>query len=239
MKQGQNLEWIPLNSDTRNLLNSAGLIMIDYTIGFMGIETQNRRDKSIDVDSWLIGSGVLINVGKTKGILTAYHLVNSKIFKKANAIGLILHRKGPHRFPITINCEDIVIIAKPNSDDLGPDLAFIKLKQDAIGSLEAYGKVFWNLEKRRNSILSSPVSIEIGAWVFLGYPKEKSKKTLPKEQFLSNTQLEALVTFAEIQDDGIRDGFDYLNARVPYNVDPQSQPTFKELAAEDYGILLH
>ena len=228
MEEDEEIKRIPIRDIPRELIDSAGKTALYYTVGLMGIETNFDGQHLYDEKSWLIGTGVLIQVGKVKGILTAYHLVSSLKFDNSNLIGLILFRNRPYRYESHIQSADIVKIAAPVNAEDGPDLAFIKLYAQDISSIEAYShNMFWNMDKRRDTMLNNPPDNKRGTWAILGYPQEKSKKTAPKIGFLENTRLLLLATFTEITTTHERDGFDYMDVKILYDGDPIIPLTFR------------
>jgi hypothetical protein len=220
MSENEEIRRIQIKDIPGELLHNAGKEALNYTIGIMGIKTNLNGEYIYDEKSWLIGTGVLIQVGQVKGILTAYHLASSFKFNNSNLIGLNILTARPHRFVTHIKSADIITIAIPVSPILGPDLAFIRLYDEDIGSIEAYSqKRFWNIDKTRDRMLNEPPNIDMGTWAILGYPEEKSRKTGPKNGFLEKTSLLLIATFTEITDIKEREGFDFMDARIIYDGD--------------------
>lgn len=113
----------------------------DVTIGARTVAFVKTGE---DGEIKLRGSGSLISVSGVKGILTCGHLWES--IMNYDKIGLVLFPPRPNQYQTrSLNLERIKAQVKycftpskePTEQKNGPDLAFIPLNQDDIGSIEA------------------------------------------------------------------------------------------------------
>lgn len=121
-----------------------------------------------------IGSGTYIRAGDSYGILTAYH-VSAKLDGEF-ALGLTAAPEAEHhRFMVKKKSIEILEIARPVSDEEGPDLSFITLADwDDITRVSA-SKQFHDLLIDREMMLTSPPAIESSLWFGCGCPAERSE----------------------------------------------------------------
>src|SRR5712671_744901 len=121
-----------------------------FTIGFARL---TQGDNGEDAES--AGSGTLVTVGSLYGVLTAAHVVE-KLTKYGN-VGIILNVESPAQYDkLTINMdhtEPPVVIKADEFGPLGPDLAFLRLTDPALGWLKAKNS-FYSLSRRRDAVLS-------------------------------------------------------------------------------------
>jgi hypothetical protein len=121
-----------------------------YTIGFARLSTTDNVEDAISA-----GSGTLVTVGSLHGILTAAHVLDA--LPKLGKVGLILSADNPVQFgkqAITMeHTEAPVIIRGKAFGPNGPDLAFLKLTDEALGWLKAKNS-FYSLSKRRDDVLA-------------------------------------------------------------------------------------
>lgn len=149
----------------RPLIESVVQDIANYTIGFLRVfETASR----VDVD--LLGSGVLVSAGAKRAILTADHVV--EVLPKNGRIGLILGRTTQ---PHTIDTGGIVRvrIGRGRSESSGPDLAAIVLAPQIAGAIAAE-KLFFNMQTRKDWLLSSLPALSDGVWFAQGFLQERT-----------------------------------------------------------------
>ena len=134
-----------LRETTRSVLNHlVGLIRIG-----------NKQSSDI---IQLIGSGTLVQLDDTFGILTAHHVL--KAIPSKGHLGLILpYFDKEHRYSIDISHITKMPIARGDIDCEGPDLAFIKLPQPYIGQIEAQG-TFYNLSYNNIGYIENHISLK-------------------------------------------------------------------------------
>lgn len=134
-------------AEFRALAESAVPALNDYAIGFvlpdMGPEA---------VDASLGGSGTLVAVDDIHGILTARHVIEH--VEKHKHVGLVLAGSTKQLHNILLNmdhCQRVVFGPEGQPSDR-PDLAFLALPPDTVGTLKAK-KSFYNLSLRRERVL--------------------------------------------------------------------------------------
>ena len=112
------------------------------TVGIAKI--RDRGD--IVADAHLTGSGTLVRVGGVAGILTAAHVL-ARLRERTIGIIPFTRVESTSQFKLDIEESDLVFAEGwPN----GPDLAFLRIaNQERVGTLEAWGCVFYNLELNR------------------------------------------------------------------------------------------
>lgn len=136
-----------------------------YTLGFLRLEnTPHGPDVS------LLGSGILVSIGKVSAILTAHHVV--EVLPPAGRVGVML---SPTTYPETLDVSGLVYvkIARGDVDSQGPDLGAVILAPPLVGAL-ATKKVFYNLELQRERLLHSPPELCDGMWFVHGIPDENT-----------------------------------------------------------------
>jgi hypothetical protein len=118
-----------------------------YTIGFAKEDGDRVQ---------LFGSGTLVSVGKIEGILTAAHV--SKTIKKLPGITLIQFagRRGENqKRGIELQFTTSIEIGTALDNELGPDIAFIRLSFATASALKAKSS-FANFQKHKASVFAEP-----------------------------------------------------------------------------------
>ena len=122
----------------------------NFTVGFAVLKIADNVEEVVNV-----GTGTLVTVGSVHGILTAAHVLDA--LPKRSTVGLILNADGPLQFRrAVINMDHIeppVIFRAEKFGADGPDLAFLKLTDEARSWLHAKCS-FYNLSKRRDDVLA-------------------------------------------------------------------------------------
>ena len=145
-------------------------IIASYTIGFV----LPKIGESID--AVLGGSGTLVVIDSTYGILTAEHVLRG-LFKNKSPIGLILAahgHSGIHQVFFTPKPDDCVVFENTNDSEQGPDLAFIPLDHETVSKIDGK-KMFYDLTAHRDFMLQTPPTTELGAWIISGMADEWTK----------------------------------------------------------------
>jgi hypothetical protein len=190
----------------------------NYTIGFLRLHSNETAE-----DATLLGSGVLVKINGIRAILTAQHVV--KVLPRQGKIGLALSNKK-ETSNIDASFLNIVEIERGNSDETGPDLAYIILAAHDANNIESK-KSFYNLSLKKEQFSSAPPEEGAGIWFALGFVDEKTKidenirnpATVKSFcQFSSIGKIEAYETIGE---------YDYYNFPIDRKIS-QGVP-------EDYG----
>ncbi|MEX0955659.1 MAG: hypothetical protein WDZ83_10650 [Rhizobiaceae bacterium] len=116
------------------------------TVGFVQIRSKGE----ITEDPRLLGSGTLVRLPSgTYGILTAAHVL--ELVKRNTPVGLhlFLRQDNRHQFKLEFEPGDCVVPPDRASEDALPDLGFLRIHEPRIYDLQAYGCVFYNLERQR------------------------------------------------------------------------------------------
>lgn len=175
----------------------------------------------------LIGSGTFITVGNIAGILTAEHVVtpldDASFSGSPKFLGLVI-QKQIHKYTIERNHIRIHKIAKGTDDSEGPDLAFIGIPLAKQGTLRAE-KSFYDLQRDRNRMLSSPPKLNLGVWAICGAPEVetingKSTQGLKLKGFKSNCFFGGVSRTYDIGK------FDYLEIQARYDFHPDLPESF-------------
>jgi hypothetical protein len=135
-----------------------------YTVAFVRVEERNgpRHCK-------LLGSGVLIAAAGTKAILTAHHVV--QVLPKTGRLCVMLEKTSE---PHTLDTAGLVFlpIARGSREADGPDLGAVVLAPHLAGSIAAK-KVFFNLDRKRDELLSDSPDVRDGVWFAQGFLEER------------------------------------------------------------------
>lgn len=175
----------------------------------------------------LIGSGTFITVGDITGILTAEHVVNLLDDTSFNGppkfLGLVI-KKHVHRCAIEREHIRIHKIARGTVDSEGPDLAFIGIPLAKLGTIRAE-KSFYNLQRDRDRMLSSPPKSNLGVWAICGAPdiettNGKSTQGLKLKGYKSYCFFAGVSRIYDIAK------FDYLEIQVRYDCHPDIPESF-------------
>lgn len=197
-----------LTEITRSILN--------HLVGLIRI----RKEKSSD-DIQLIGSGTLVCLDNSFGILTAHHVLEAIPANGTLCLILPYHDKE-HRYTIDISDITKMPIARGNVDSDGPDLAFIKLPQPYIGQIKAHG-TFYNLAHDKEEMLNSPVDNNMGMWAVSGFPDEYTKEIESIGCFDGVIKYEGNCLFGGIDKSYSSGEFDYIEMPADYQNDvPES-----------------
>ena len=139
-----------------------------YTVAFVQLEEGDKRRHCT-----LLGSGVLIAAGRCKAILTAHHVV--EVLPKTGRLCVMLEKTSQ---PHTLDTAGLVFlpIARGSCEAEGPDLGAVVLAPHLAGSVAAK-KVFFNLDSKRNELLSEPPDVRDGLWITQGFLEKRTAAT--------------------------------------------------------------
>ncbi len=120
-----------------------------------------------------IGSGTFVSIGGTNGVFTAHHVADN--LSDPHTLGLSVAREGEeHAMSVDRNSFKIVVVAKPQIEEYGPDLAFITLTDWKDVSTIRASKAIHPLDPDRDELLRSPPPLDAGIWFFCGAPEQKT-----------------------------------------------------------------
>lgn len=136
------------------LVEKIGDEVSDFTIGFVKVCTHDKVQDALPA-----GSGSLVSIGSGRGILTAAHVLESLPNTNKTQIGLVrFPRVQPiksERLVINMEQAEKLIIGTGPFNANGPDLGFLRLSSEDVGTLEARGNVFFNLQMRQEAVLAN------------------------------------------------------------------------------------
>jgi hypothetical protein len=178
------------------------LNLAHYSMGFLELYPPDRVE--------LRGSGTLVRVGKTYGVLTAAHVW--RVVSKLREVGIYLY--PPRKLEIHAITEDprvmdAVSFENDKDDEFGPDIAFIRLRESKAASIEKYA-TFLNLDGHLQKAAEGPPENSKAMDAVAGGVYELGQKENVFENrrlILQNSLLH--VGHAMYIDDG-RNGFDRL-----------------------------
>jgi hypothetical protein len=198
----------------------------DFMVGFARRAPQTRDEKGV-VNAELAGSGTLVTAGGIRAILTAAHVLS--ILPDDDSIGLILptrHSSGQVRHLTTIDMRiaQKITIARGSDDAQGPDLGLLLLS-DIDWSRFPSGKIFFNLSKRQENMMTQAHGVLRGVWCICGMVDEWTKQ--PSQANPGNPGTFAGLFMPTIvtgeRDDGM---FDYISVQAANNSSYQGPQSF-------------
>jgi hypothetical protein len=152
-----------LLDETSGLRDRAGRAVLNFTVAMLAVANHETSAHPLR----LVGTGTLVVHRDVHYILTAAHVWEA-IQQRGTMLGLTLAEGVEHEFLIPNN--NIVASGPPYdaaSVDWGPDLVFLRIPPERLGTIRAY-KVFYNLSIDRPG---GPLEA-IGAYVVMGTPGE-------------------------------------------------------------------
>lgn len=214
-------EIIQLTEIPATLFEHAIKEISNYSIGFAQVTNGPHRQ-----EVFLRGSGTLIAVGGKRAILTAEHVVDN--LPRDGRLGLIL---SPTRQQYTIDTQGLVFlrIARGTDDSKGPDLGAIILSPSIASAIGAI-KSFYNLDIRRERMLSAPPDRDLGAWAVHGFIDEKTVEEPGDSGFSHIVRFYCLTGWGGTNPAVSIDGYDYLTFPVSYGSRSIAPASFKGLS---------
>lgn len=205
------MEKLSLAEVPRELIKEISEDLSDFLIGFVRV-----RDTATGQDAELAGSGTLIQVDDTYGILTAHHVM--ECLQRTGEIGLVLATRfgtEAHRYTIREEVIRWVKIARGRVDSEGPDLGMLILPPAEVGGLKAL-KSFYNLSLRREQILSNPPHCNEGIWFLCGFAGELTAKKPPEAGFAHVKGFRGMCGAGGVKRQYSVGDFDYCDFEVGY-----------------------
>lgn len=164
----------------------------------------------LDDDVEPLGSGTLVRIGSVAGIITAAHVWNSIVTKKLERVGF--YQNPSRRKEIQSAVEQVSLLSElaiecAPYDELGPDIAFIKLSPSKAMTLESLG-TFINIDKHLATVAALNATDIYRADAVAGLVAELDK-TVTMHGKGKVIKLKGLINIGTANkiDDG-RDGFD-------------------------------
>src|ERR1700733_12104881 len=133
-----------LRDEKSGLKEQAGRAAGNFTVAMLAVTNPALSPRPLR----LVGTGTLVIVNDIHYILTAAH-VWSAVQQRGSLLGLTLKEGIHHEFLIP---NDNIVASGPGYDaasvDWGPDLAFLRIPSERLGTIKAY-KSFYNLSRER------------------------------------------------------------------------------------------
>ena len=133
-----------LRDEKSGLKEITGRTAGNFTVAMLAVADSALSDHPLR----LVGTGTLVTVNDVHYILTAAHVWN-KVQQRGSMLGLTLAEGIDHEF--LIPNENIVAFGpeyNPASIDWGPDLAFLRIPTDRLGTIKSH-RNFYNLSLER------------------------------------------------------------------------------------------
>jgi len=172
------MEALSLSEVPRNLVEDICRDISDFTIGFVRL-----RETEAEEDAELGGSGTLVQIDDSYGILTVHHVLEQ--LPRTGEIGLIIAtRFGAKLHRTTVKGEVLrrVEIARRSTSSEGPDLGLLILPAADVGRLKAV-KTFYNLSRRRERMIGHPLNHDEGIWFLCGFAGELTSDKPPERGY--------------------------------------------------------
>jgi hypothetical protein len=179
------------------------------------------------------GSGVLVRKGNKFGILTAHHCLHSKYHdvrigcQDGDTLMLVLNRGRT----VIVRPEEVAehALAKPRSEELGPDLAFIEiLSIERLGTFQANG-TFWSLDKPVSEVMSA-YRKPLTPMCSIGFPSVHYNTR--RDGNVIRHQVKHMLYDNAIKEGDIfeHEGWDYLDSTIWYPGDADLPPSFSGMS---------
>lgn len=193
----------------------------DFLVGFVGLTIDGRRE-----DGCLKGSGTLVRLGATHGVLTARHVLDA--LPKKGPIGLVLPKPTGVPHPPgkpTILAESTRRIGFDRSpvESEGPDLAMLLLAPGDVEWLRPR-KSFFDLQHWRSAILNDQRDVAYQLHALSGFPDQLTSELGPQGGYDQVKAFFGLSFFSFISRVPAADDFDYVNLDVGYGGGPSDPP---------------
>ena len=210
------------DSELLPLLEAARGDLLDYAVGFVKIPQGGA-------DALLAGSGTLVSASGVYCILTAAHVITE--LPKSGPLGLILSNRIErpfHRLDVDMQLAEKKVIARGREDANGPDLGLLILSSTDVRRIEATGKSFYNLSKRRDCLIADPPPLNTDSRLVLsGFVDEWTRNAAPERDFLWVKIFQGLFALAGLTGQRREGEFDYLSLRVDCDEAYKGPQSFK------------
>ncbi len=176
-----------------------------------------------------LGTGVLVRKGNHYGIFTARHCLHACSpevrlgSQDGDTLCLVLNRGRV----VMVKPQEVVEhpLAKPNSEEFGPDLTFIEiLSIERLGTFKAVG-TFWSLDRPASEVMEA-FGTPLTPIASIGFPEVHYSAT--RDGNVVRHQIRHMVYDNAIKagDAFEMDGWDYLDTTIWYPGDPGLPASF-------------
>ena len=211
------METLSMSEIPRNLMENVSKDILDFAIGFVKLrEIKSEHENMSEEDAELGGSGTLIQIGKTSGILTAHHVL--KNLPKTGEIRLIIAtRFSPQLRRMTLQSEFLrrVEIARGPNDSEGPDLGLLILPPTDVGRLLVL-KSFYNLSIRCKRMIAAPPPCDEGLWFLCGFAGELTSDESPEQGYARVKAFHGMVGVGWVKKEYRAGDFDCIEFEARY-----------------------
>jgi hypothetical protein len=212
---------IPSTDIPDALIDDATRRIGNFLVGFVRLTTDARGQ-----DGNPAGSGTLIRIRDTYGILTAQHVVDK--LPTTGPIGLILAKSAdapqvPGKPQILAESTRRVCLSRGKDDSEGPDLAMLVLAPSDVGWLSPR-KGFFDVQYWRESMLGDQRDTAHQLYALSGFPDELTSQRGPQGGYYEVKEFRGLSYFSFIESESAAVGFDYVNLAVGYGGGPKDPP---------------
>ena len=191
-----------------DMIKEASKQICHYTVGIVKIQKTLSSEDTI-----LTGSGTLVEIDGTFGILTAHHVI--KELPSHGEIGLILSEQL-HRYTLQPESVKKIKIARGPKASEGPDLALLIFQPTDLGQIKAI-KSFHNLLLRRDRMINNPPENDMGIWFLCGFPDEGTIREALDRNFDTVMAFHGLCVAGGVEKEYISGSYDYLEFGIRYD----------------------
>lgn len=202
---------IPLKDIPQSFMDSVKSDLKHFLVPFLGLSESGPVPDLIP-----LGSGTLIRVNDTHGVLTAAHVCHK--FSKFEKIHIVLSDRVATGFSISSEYISVKEIWGGKASEWGPDLAFLELALNDV-SIIAASKSFLDLSQQKDALLDAPPNIGKGLWAITGLVGEFSDVEHKLEDRIVSAHVDCQAFFSTIHDTHERQGHDYFDVGVSKKLD--------------------
>jgi hypothetical protein len=155
-----------------------------------------------------LGSGTLVAVAGMPYLLTAAHVWDAI---REHGLLAILLDAGGHAFSTPTDALTAFVSAPRETDEWGPDLAFVKLPQE-VRALSKDRKAFYQMDRRLENALTTNADTSKGLWAVAGAPAVWTQHGAAYSVLSFNTLISGIDHVREINADDYFDlAFNHAN----------------------------
>jgi hypothetical protein len=205
------MDAIPLHHVPKQILVDAAKGISDFVIGFVRL-CETRSEQKVELG----GSGTLVHIDDSYGILTACHVLDH--LRNADEIGLVLPtRCEPFLHSAKLKSQVVrpLKVAQGPVHSEGPDLGLLILAEADIGWLKAK-KSFYNLPHHREQIVDNPLAHDEGVWFLCGFAGELTSEAPPEKGYALVKEFHGACGIVCVRREYQVGDFDYFELEAEY-----------------------
>jgi hypothetical protein len=181
------------------------------------------RESDVVGKSQLLGSGTLVQIGTTKGIMTAQHIARN--IRPDSSIGIAI-LKTEHRISVSGGDLNRIDIGVPVREGAGPDISFLNLPESIVNTISA-SRSFFNLSTSESRFRSALFHDPEGIYAISGVADLDVTREGPTHHFKEVLDLSGAVGFTFACKQFEQGDFDYLDLSVRYGEDTEPPRDFQ------------